>query len=50
MKWRHSIYGYDAIAILWVQHGIMSVVKGEDLSCYLNKIQPVGLWKCPYDH
>ena len=23
---------------------------GEDLSCYLNKIQSVGLQNCPYDH
>jgi len=22
----------------------------EDLSCYLNNIQYVGLWKCLYDH
>jgi len=25
-------------------------LRGEDLSCYLNNIQPVGSWKCPYDH
>ena len=25
-------------------------LKGEDLSCYLNNIWSVGLWKCPYDH
>jgi len=23
---------------------------GEDLSCYLHNIRPVGLWKCLYDH
>jgi len=25
-------------------------LRGEDLSCYLNNIQSVGLWKCPYNH
>ena len=25
-------------------------LRGEDLPCYLNNIQSVGLWKCPYDH
>ena len=25
-------------------------LKGEDLSCYWNKIEPVSLRKCPYDH
>ena len=28
----------------------MRWVNGEDLSCYLNKIESVGLRKCPYDH
>jgi len=50
VKWRHSIYGHDTIAILWVSHDIMCGVKGWRLSSYLNKIQFVGLWKCPYDH
>jgi len=25
-------------------------LRGEDLSCYLNNIRSVGLWKCPHDH
>jgi len=25
-------------------------IRGEDLSCYLNKIQSIGLRKCPYEH
>ena len=25
-------------------------LRGEDLSCYLNNIPSVGLWKCLYDH
>jgi len=25
-------------------------LRGEDLSCYLNKIQSIGLRKCTYDH
>ena len=25
-------------------------LRGEDLSCYLYNIRPVGLWKCLYDH
>ena len=37
VKWRHSTYCYDTIAIL-------CGVEGEDLSRY-SKIQSVGLWK-----
>ena len=42
-KRRHSVCGHDTIAILWIRRGISCGVKGEDLSCYLNKIQYVDL-------
>ena len=39
---------------LWSQydrHFVWCVqLNGEDLSCYSNKIEPVSLRKCPYDH
>ena len=42
MKWHHSIYGHNTIAILWAWHGIKCVeLRGEDLWCYLNTFDPL---------
>jgi len=46
-----TIYGHDTMAIWWVYEMPQRMkIGGKDVSCYSNKIQPVCLLKCPYDH
>jgi len=42
-------YGHNTIAIFVYNTTQCVQSNGEDLSCYSNKIESVGLRKCPYD-
>jgi len=44
------ICGHNAISMLWGNTMYCVKLSDEDLPCYSNKIEPVGLRKCPYHH
>jgi len=40
----------NTISMFWGNTAYCVKLSGEDSSCYLNKIKPVGFRKCPYYH
>jgi len=51
VKWRHVIYGHDTWSPFCGYNRVQCVeLRGEDFVCYSNKIESVGLRRCPYDH
>jgi len=40
----------SVISMLWGNKLYCVMASGEDLLCYSNKTEPVGLKKCPYCH
>jgi len=51
VKWRHSnLWSCNTISMLWGSSAYSVKLSGEDLSRYSNKIESVGLRKCPYYH
>jgi len=44
------ICGHNTISMLWGNMAYCAKLCGDDLSHYSNKIESVGLTKCPYDN